>query len=98
MTVSWEAHQGLDYTVVMQVHEGTDNASIKISTGDAAKDLALAETVANLLNCLQHPMVKYTGIDPVYVTGTLPVSHGAHAVTAVYDSRHKTLSMFEIVR
>lgn len=47
---TWEAHQGLDYTVVMQAHEGTDNASIQISTGDDAEDLKLAQRLAAFLS------------------------------------------------
>jgi hypothetical protein len=50
MVAAWEAHQGQDYIVVMKASEGTDNASIKISTGNHAEDIRLARRIANELN------------------------------------------------
>jgi hypothetical protein len=49
-TPGWDAHQGLDYTVVMRPGEGTDNASIQIATGDRELDAQLAEKIAAFFN------------------------------------------------
>lgn len=47
ITPAWEAHTGLDYTVVMHGDETTDNASIRVFGDDAP---ALAERIAGALS------------------------------------------------
>lgn len=52
--LTWTAHSGLDYTVVMMGDETTDNASIRVF-GPVAPQLA--ETIAAALNLVANEVV-----------------------------------------
>lgn len=78
MTTTWEAHTGLDYTVVMADGENTENASITCS-GPGRE--ALGVRVAALLNAAE----RIRDVMEAYIAPLTDAGYSSPALDEPYD-------------